>query len=112
MRDKAAGRGRKAATRIIAMLAALHAPLLVPTAPAHAAEPANSAGSATTIINGKPAERAGDRVGADGRPAETSSNVFIDGKPAAIGGTCPDGTSSASPNVFINGKPASIGCRK
>jgi len=112
MRDKATGRGRKAATRTIAMLAVLHAPLLTLTTPAHAAESANSTGSATTIINGKPAERAGDRVGADGMPAETSSNVFIDGKPAAIGGTCPDGTSSASPNVFINGKPASIGCRK
>ncbi len=81
----------------------------------HAAEPASAAtsgGSVTTIVNGKPAERAGDRVDGSGVPAETSPNVFIDGKPAAIGGTCPDGTSSASPNVFINGKPASIGCRK
>jgi uncharacterized Zn-binding protein involved in type VI secretion len=81
---------------------------------AHATEPATpaaSGGSPDVIVNGKPAERAGDRVGANGAPAESSPNVFINGKPAAIGGACPDGTSSASPNVFINGKPTSIGCR-
>lgn len=73
---------------------------------------ASSGGSESVIVNGKQAERAGDRMAPNGMPAETSSNVFINGKPAAIGGTCPDGTSSASPNVFINGKPASIGCKK
>jgi len=99
--------------RTAAILAGFAAAALAFAAIGHAAEPgATSGGSATTIVNGKPAERAGDRVDPNGLPAESSSNVFIDGKPAAIGGTCPDGTSSASPNVFINGKPASIGCRK
>src|SRR3990172_473047 len=84
-----------------ALVAGLVSVTLAFTVAGHAAEPAPSAGTPTTITNGKPAERAGDRVDASGLPAETSPNVFIDGKPAAIGGACPDGTSSASPNVFI-----------
>ena len=70
----------------IAFVAGLVSAALAFTVAGHAAEPTPSAGSPTTITNGKPAERAGDRVDASGLPAETSPNVFIDGKPAAIGG--------------------------
>lgn len=73
-------------------------------APGQAAEPApgGSAGSPDVLINGKPAQRAGDQVNPNGPPPETSSNVFINGKPAVIG-NCPNGHSDS---VFINGKPA------
>jgi hypothetical protein len=72
-------------------------------APARAADPApgGSAGSPDVLVNGKPAQRAGDRVDPNGLPPETSSNVFINGKPAAIG-NCPNGHSDS---VFVNGKP-------
>ena len=72
-------------------------------APGQAAEPApgGAAGSPDVLVNGKPAQRAGDKVNPNGLPPETSSNVFINGKPAAIG-NCPNGHSES---VFVNGKP-------
>lgn len=70
-------------------------------APGQAAEPGGSAGSPDVLVEGKPAQRAGDKVNPNGLPPETSSNVFINGKPAAIG-NCPNGHSDS---VFVNGKP-------
>jgi hypothetical protein len=69
----------------------------------HAAEPApgGSAGSPDVLVEGKPAQRAGDQVNPNGLPPETSSNVFVNGKPVAIG-NCPNGHSDS---VFVNGKP-------
>jgi uncharacterized Zn-binding protein involved in type VI secretion len=77
---------------------------------------ATPSGSPDTIINGRPAQRAGDQAqsGGEAKPAapETSPNVLINGKPAVTGGNCPGGVPITSPNVFINGKPAVIGCSK
>ncbi len=81
-----------------------HAAMAADGAPATA-----TTGSATTMINGKPAQRAGDQTGDGAVAVELSSNVFIDGKPAAIGGGCANGAGGGSSNVFINGKPAAIG---
>jgi hypothetical protein len=63
--------------------------------------PGGSAGSPDVLIEGKPAQRAGDQVTPNGLPPETSSNVFVNGKPVAIG-NCPNGHSNS---VFVNGKP-------
>ena len=72
------------------------------------ADDSATTGSPDVIINGRPAQRLGDQNGAEnGAPGDASSNVFINGKPAAIGGKCPDGTPpTPSPNVFVDGKPA------
>ncbi len=75
-------------SRTVARSVALLAMTLALAGTAHAAEPATpatSGGSPDVIVNGKPAERAGDRPAATGMPAETSPNVFINGKPASIG---------------------------
>jgi uncharacterized Zn-binding protein involved in type VI secretion len=65
------------------------------------------AGSATTIIQGKSAQRAGDATGPGAIISQGSPDVFIDGRPAAIAGSgCANGVSVGSSNVFINGKPA------
>jgi uncharacterized Zn-binding protein involved in type VI secretion len=89
------------------------AALLPATGFAQTAAPA--AGSPDTLINGKPAARAGDQPrpqpGAAPVAPETSPNVMINGKPAVTGG-CAGGVPITSPNVFINGKPAVIGCSK
>lgn len=81
------------------------------TVPA-SAETGSAPGSADVLVNGKPAQRAGDQT-TGGRGTEGSSNVMINGKPAVTGGSCPaDSVPVTSPNVFINGKPAVIGCSK
>jgi uncharacterized Zn-binding protein involved in type VI secretion len=70
--------------------------------------PGAAAGSESVLINGRPAQRLGDQAGGeDGAPGDASSNVLINGKPAAVGGRCPNGAApTPSPNVFINGKAA------
>jgi uncharacterized Zn-binding protein involved in type VI secretion len=102
------------------ILAVAFAAMALPSAAALAQTPdtaaAPSAGSPDTLINGRPAQRAGDQAqtGGEAKPAapETSPNVLINGKPAVTGGNCPGGVPITSPNVFINGKPAVIGCSK
>lgn len=75
--------------------------------------PPSSAGSADVLIDGKPAQRAGDQHGETAAPPEGSPDVLINGNPAMTGGGCPAGSVPiTSPNVFINGKPAVIGCSK
>jgi uncharacterized Zn-binding protein involved in type VI secretion len=101
------------------ILAVACAAIALPSAAALTQTPETAAtpsGSPDTIINGRPAQRAGDQAqsGGEARPAapETSPNVLINGKPAVTGGNCPGGVPITSPNVFINGKPAVIGCSK
>jgi len=65
-------------------------------------------GSATTIVEGKSAQRMGDRNAPGAIVTQTSPDVFIDGRPAAIAGGCGNGVSVGSSSVFINGKPAAI----
>jgi hypothetical protein len=101
------------------ILAVAFALMALPSAEALAQTPETAAtpsGSPDTIINGRPAQRAGDQVqsGGEAKPGapETSPNVLINGEPAVTGGNCPDGVPITSPNVFINGKPTVIGCSK
>jgi uncharacterized Zn-binding protein involved in type VI secretion len=111
--------GRTPARLTPRILAVAFAALALPSAAALAQTPdtpATPSGSPDTIINGRPAQRAGDQAqsGGEAKPAapETSPNVLINGKPAVTGGNCPGGVPITSPNVFINGKPAVIGCSK
>jgi uncharacterized Zn-binding protein involved in type VI secretion len=70
-------------------------------------EPSPPAGSATTIIQGKSAQRLGDVTRPGAVVSQGSPNVLIDGRPAAIAGSgCANGINIGSANVFINGKPA------
>jgi uncharacterized Zn-binding protein involved in type VI secretion len=85
---------------------------LAQTEPATPVPPAAATGSADVLIDGKPAQRAGDPSGAAEAP-QGSPDVLINGKPAMTGGGCPPGSVPiTSPNVFINGKPAVTGCSK
>lgn len=78
--------------------------LIVLAAPAHA-----QTGSATTAIDGKPAQRVGDQTGGGGTVTTGSPDVMIDGKPAAtVDKACVNGVQVGSKTVFINGKPAAI----
>lgn len=72
------------------------------------ADPEASTGSSNVLVNGRPALRAGDAPATEsGAPGDASPSVFINGKPAAVGGQCPNGQPpTASPDVFVNGKPA------
>lgn len=60
----------------------------------------NATGSASVIVEGKPAMRAGDA--SDPGAVEIVPDVFIEGKPAVV---CKNGTKSGSASVFIRGKP-------
>ncbi len=61
-------------------------------------------GSPDVTIGSQPATRQGDGVSGG-----TSTNVFINGRPAALQGSqteCGGVVISGSPNVLINGRPA------
>jgi uncharacterized Zn-binding protein involved in type VI secretion len=81
------------------------------TEPATPATSAATSGSADVLINGKPAQRAGDAPG-EAEARDGSPDVLINGKPAMTGGCPPGSLPTTSPNVFINGKPAVTGCSK
>ena len=82
-------------------------PLLVA---AQSARPGDciSGGSPGVLVEGRSAERSGDRAGANAVVSGGSRNVFIGGKPAARAGdrtTCGGTITNGSSSVFVNGKP-------
>jgi uncharacterized Zn-binding protein involved in type VI secretion len=59
------------------------------------------------VVGGRPAARAGDTT-TDGAIVEGSKDVFINGKPAALGGGrtgCGGVVVGGGGGVFVNGKP-------
>jgi uncharacterized Zn-binding protein involved in type VI secretion len=88
-----AGVGIVAATMLAAAPLPLHAENQAKTPP-------STAGSASVIVEGKPAMRAGDATNPGA--VEIVPDVFIEGKPAVV---CKNGTKSGSASVFIHGKP-------